>query len=614
MKNIRAKLMLAFGVVLVLSFILSVWSIFSVQKMSEYQELDNQLKNIQIALLKIERAEKTFIAEDVYSDEFYTGKESPSMYLVKDESEKINEILLQIIENPLSENFQITNICRNLQNYFIDYNKEFEEMSDLYFELGYRDFGLEGEMRKVIHTVENSEFGYDISLLLNLRRHEKDFLLRKEVNFVTRFNQGVEALKSNVENVQTRSNVDEQIKNNIIQNIYLYQENFLDLVSLSQKIGLTKKEGVRGELQSTLLKIEPVLEDMYLNVKAGIKYKKRQTIVLLIIIFIVQLIVAVTFALLYSKSLTRKIVEIKNAVVSLSTGNFPEPMVVSTKDELGESTQALNVLMDRIKTAIRFSSEIGKGNLDYIYDEKYKEDVFARSLISMKEKLREIEKENFKSRWTNEGLAVFTEILHSSQENLELFAERIITELSKFIEANQCALYINDDDNDKTMSVMAVYAWGKKKYVNSIINFGEGLVGQAWQEGKTIYLTEIPQDYIKITSGLGKVNPSSILIVPLIHNDIVFGMIELASFKNYESYEINFVEKLGENIASTVSGVLMNKKTKELLEKSQIQAEEMRAQEEELRQNAEELQATQEEMERQQRELKAKLMELQGDK
>ncbi|MDH5599461.1 MAG: HAMP domain-containing protein, partial [Cyclobacteriaceae bacterium] len=487
MKNIRAKLMLAFGVVLTLSLILSTWSIFSVQSIGEYQELDNQLKNIQIALLDIEKAEKIFIAEDVFKNEFYIEKISPSKATIKDQSEKINDILQQIIDSPLSEDFKITNICKNLQSYFIDFHKEFEITADLYHRLGYNEFGLEGEMRNVIHTIENSELGYDKSLMLMVRRHEKDFLLRKEVNYVTRFNQGIEALKSNVESTQTKSDIESQLKNSIIQNIYVYQEKFLDLVTITQKIGLTEKEGARAELRSILMKIEPVLEDMYIEVKSGIKYKKSQTIVLLVIIFIVQLVVALTFALIYSRNLTKKIVEIKDTVVALSSGNIPEPMAVSTQDELGESTQALNTLMERIKTAIKFSSEIGNGNLEYTYDEKYKEDVFAKSLISMKEKLKDIEQENYKSRWTNEGLAVFTEILHSSQDNLALFAERIITELTKYLDANQCAIYINDDDNDKTMNVMAVYAWGKKKYVSSTINYGEGLVGQAWQERKTLY-------------------------------------------------------------------------------------------------------------------------------
>jgi transcriptional regulator with GAF, ATPase, and Fis domain len=131
---------------------------------------------------------------------------------------------------------------------------------------------------------------------------------------------------------------------------------------------------------------------------------------------------------------------------------------------------------------------------------------------------------------------------------------------------------------------------------------GEGLVGRCVQEKEAIYLTEIPNNYISITSGLGTANPTCLLLMPLKVNEQIFGVLELASFTTLESYQIDFIAKIAESIGAAISTVDTNKRTKQLLEKAQQQAEELRAQEEEMRQNMEELTATQEEMRRKEKE------------
>ena len=143
---------------------------------------------------------------------------------------------------------------------------------------------------------------------------------------------------------------------------------------------------------------------------------------------------------------------------------------------------------------------------------------------------------------------------------------------------------------------------------------GEGILGQTFLEKETTYLTNLPEDYIRITSGLGDANPKSILIVPLKVDTQVYGMIELASFNAYLPHEIAFVEKLGESIASTLASVRAAQKNRQLIQQFQQQTEEMRAQEEEMRQNMEELQATQEEISRKERSYLVRIEELENQK
>jgi GAF domain-containing protein len=131
-------------------------------------------------------------------------------------------------------------------------------------------------------------------------------------------------------------------------------------------------------------------------------------------------------------------------------------------------------------------------------------------------------------------------------------------------------------------------------------------------EKETTYLASVPEEYIRITSGLGDAPPKSVLMVPLKVDKDVYGIVELASFNEYQPFEIAFVEKLGESIASTLASVRAAEKNKQLIEQFQAQNEEMRAQEEEMRQNMEELQATQEEISRKERSYIKRIQELES--
>ena len=222
----------------------------------------------------------------------------------------------------------------------------------------------------------------------------------------------------------------------------------------------------------------------------------------------------------------------------------------------------------------------------------------------MRNNLSRVAEEDKKRNWSTEGLARFGEILRKNTNNINKLSDEIITNLVKYLNANQGGLYIIEDSKggEPVMELTACYAWDKKKFISQEIICGEGLVGQVWQEMDTIYLTDVPDNYIKITSGLGDANPTSILIVPLKVNDQIYGVVEMASFNEFTENEIEFVEKIAESIASTISSVKINATTQRLLEESQEMTEQMRSQEEEMRQNMEELQATQEEMQRSQAE------------
>lgn len=295
-------------------------------------------------------------------------------------------------------------------------------------------------------------------------------------------------------------------------------------------------------------------------------------------------------------------------------------------NELGKVAKHINEVVENLRDASDFVTAIGEGNLSKDYRELEPDYVpgknkLADALIAMQEKLRLINEEEQKRKWANEGLTKFVDILRSSQNNLQQLGDRIIATLVQYTQSNQGGLYVlnEDDPQHPHLELLALYAFNIKKHLQQKVKPGEGLLGQTFLEQQTVYLKELPEEYIRITSGLGDAVPRNLLIVPLKLEDKVYGMVELASFREYQPHEIAFVEKLGETIASTLATVRTNQRTQRLLEESRMAAESMRAQEEEMRQNMEELTATQEEMQRILRESQQKetflsnLMDATGD-
>ena len=235
------------------------------------------------------------------------------------------------------------------------------------------------------------------------------------------------------------------------------------------------------------------------------------------------------------------------------------------------------------------------------------------------EQLKIAQEEEKQRQWISEGLTQVNSMLRD-HDDLQVMSDRLIAHIVRYIKANQGGLFIVGEENGTPcIRLQACYAYERKKYIEKTIAIGQGLVGQAYLEREYIYMTELPEKYINITSGLGKTPPRSLLIMPLIINEEVEGILEIASFQEFKDHEIKFIQTLGENIAATLKSSKVSRQTNILLAESQQQAEEMRAQEEEMRQNMEELQATQEqsdrlkaELEENQRLLQVKLKELEA--
>ena len=264
-------------------------------------------------------------------------------------------------------------------------------------------------------------------------------------------------------------------------------------------------------------------------------------------------------------------------------------------------------LIKNLEKARAFIKAISSGNYGIAWEgmnEENKEanrETIAGELLHMRDQMQRVKDQDQVRIWATEGLSKFGEIIRKYQDNFDKLSENLISNVVNYVGAKVGGLFIveeDEKDSQKFLQLRASYAYDRKKYITKRIEVGEGIIGQCYLEAHTIYMERVPNNYLSITSGLGGANPNSLLVIPLRTNDKIEGVLELASLKPFKSHEIEFLEKLGELLASSIITVRTGEKTTHLLQVSQEQAEEMRAQEEEMRQNMEELEATQEQMNR----------------
>lgn len=336
-----------------------------------------------------------------------------------------------------------------------------------------------------------------------------------------------------------------------------------------------------------------------------IQSKALKNLYFSIIIGIIGLLIISALIWIISRNIVSLLKRTTHAIKKIASGQITtlEKLPVKGKDEISEMADSLNNLIDGLNNTVNFAKQIGAGNLQSEFKLLSDKDELGAALQNMRHSLMEAQQEEKKRKlddekrnWTANGLAKFAILLRSNHSSTTELTYNIIRELVQYLKADIGGIYLLNDDNpnNKFLEWSASYAFERRKFLNKTIDIKEGLLGACFMEQKSIYLTEIPGNYITISSGMGFAEPKCILITPLKLNENIFGVMELASLYLFAPHEIEFVEKVGESIASAISTTKINARTNLLLEETQQRAEQMRAQEEEMRQNLEELAATQE--------------------
>jgi len=201
--------------------------------------------------------------------------------------------------------------------------------------------------------------------------------------------------------------------------------------------------------------------------------------------------------------------------------------------------------------------------------------------------------------WVNNGLNIINDILADNKNDFKALSSKVLSQLVKYVDATFGVLYMISTDaegEEDYLELIADYGCSNEiRKDKAQIHITTGMLGVAYNENRLMVINDVPENYIKIESGLGKARPEALLLVPLSIDEKVFGIIEIAGFHKFKALEVDFIKRIAYNVANNLNTIRMNENNATLIAKFKEQAQEMREKEEEMRQNMEELQATQEE-------------------
>jgi len=281
-----------------------------------------------------------------------------------------------------------------------------------------------------------------------------------------------------------------------------------------------------------------------------------------------------------------------------------------------DMTDNVNRLAANLTTQVRAIAEVAtavtKGDLSRSIDVEAAGEVAALkdNINEMIFNLRDTTEKNTAQDWLKTNLAKFTRLLQG-QRDLITVSRMILSELAPLVSMQHGVFYVNDSSNgEPELKLLASYAYTERKSLANRFKAGEGLVGQAALEKQSILLTNVPGDYVQISSGLGEAKPMNIVVMPVLFEGEVKAVIELASFYRFSDIHLTFLNQLTEGIGIVLNTITATMRTEELLKQSQSLAVELQTRQQELTETnarleaqARTLQASEERLKQQQEEL-----------
>jgi len=351
-----------------------------------------------------------------------------------------------------------------------------------------------------------------------------------------------------------------------IRELIAKNEN-IEAVRLSEGPARDQRNKARDMLNRLVDESDAALDQRKIESQAA----AHTSIILIIGFLLATLIITLGLGFLVIRAITTGLGDMVIATNAIADGNLETPINATSRDEVGKLASSI----DKMQSALRVAR-----------DEAQDRD------------------------WLKTGLTKLNEVMRGELK-LEILATKVISEISEYLDAKIGAFYVMGGPRDGlALSLLGTYAYTRRKNLSNHFKPGEGLVGQAALERKQILVSNVPNDYIKITSGLGETAPKHICVTPLVFENRVKGVIEAGTMSLLTDLQLEYLSTVAPAVAITLEAAQNRDQIARALEESQRLSGELQTQQEELKTTNEELESQTQRLKESEERLKTQQEEL----
>ncbi|MCF8070026.1 MAG: response regulator [Desulfobacterales bacterium] len=368
------------------------------------------------------------------------------------------------------------------------------------------------------------------------------------------------------------------------QEVNKYPGKIEDVVAMLET-GAGKK--IMDEMRRLIAEMVREEEALLVVHSKNAEITSNTTILITIIGTLMALIIGSILSFIIVSDISRQLggepAEIESLTKQVAQGNISIDLVTEADHPTGVYASAISMVKN-LNAVVDQVDAISRGDYSQQIEPQSDKDKLGHALARMTNTLQTVSAQNELDRLQKTGQTRLNEKLRGEKEEKSL-AEDVITFLAEFFSAQVGAFYLVSPDG--MLGLVASYAYRKRKNFSSRFAVGEGLVGQVAREQKPIIISEVPDDYIEVTSGTGKTTPLNIMIFPIQLMGKLKGVIELGSLQSFSEQDMAFLNQIAESVAIALNSAESRQKTQKLLLQTQKQAESLQSQQEELRESNE---------------------------